>query len=298
MDSVVDEPFGEEWVAEEPIAGEDEPEEIAPVETPPSSGQTLRDAVRAMTRGQVLVAALMVFIAGATMFYALAFMNIYRQPHPWVTISDWIYRNVPAGSTISNEHWDDALPLGQVVDGRSRNFEEYKHVEASNYEDDNQAKLNMLVNVITKADYIVLATNRLYDTVPRLADRYPITKRYYELLFAEQLGFKLVAFSASYPSFMGVTFVNDTLVDPKLPTPELLRTSKPSGLVINLGKADESFTVYDHPMPLVFKKVEAIPEAQVRAMFEARCSWPRTTRSSARPPPAKARARPQPRPSC
>ncbi len=254
--------------AGEPVGEEPAAMEMPEVETPPFSVRMLRDAITSWTRGQALVAALMILVVGATAFYALAFMNVYRQPHPWVSISNWIYRNIPAGSTISNEHWDDALPLGQNVDGRNRNFEEYKHLEAKNYEDDNQAKLDMLVGVITRSDYIVLATNRLYNTVPRLADRYPITKLYYELLFAEKLGYKLVAYSAVYPSFMGVTFMNDTLVDPALPQPELMRANKPTGLVINLGKADESFTVYDHPMPLVFKRVESIPEAQVRAMFD------------------------------
>ena len=42
---------------------------------------------------------------------------------------------------------------------------------------------------------------------------------------------------------------------------------RPGGIVLNMGKADESFTVYDHPMPLIFKKVESIPDAELRAMF-------------------------------
>jgi YYY domain-containing protein len=262
----IEEPEEPEGIPPAALPDEIEPEPSAP--TPPLSLQTLRSVVASWTRAQVVVGVVMAFVVLGTVFYALAFMNIYRQTHTWITISEWIYRNVPAGSTISNEHWDDALPLGRRVDGQQRNFEQYKHVEAKNYEDDNQAKLDMLVANITKADYIVLATNRLYGTISRLPERYPITSLYYELLFAEKLGFKLVAVSAVYPSFLGVTIMNDTLVDPNLPRPELLRTSKPAGLVINLGKADESFTVYDHPMPLVFQKVEQIGEAQVRAMFD------------------------------
>jgi len=248
-----------------PLAAVEEQSALVPAQ--PLSTAGVAQALRSWTRGQLVVGALMAFVIAGTVFYALAFMNIYRQVHPWISISEWIYRNVPVGKTISNEHWDDALPLGRNVDGVQRTFEQYKHVEATNYEDDNQAKLDMLVNVVTKADYIVLATNRLYGTIARLPERYPITSRYYELLFAEQLGFKLVAFSAVYPSLAGVTFMNDTLVDPPLATPALLAGNKPAGLTINLGKADESFTVYDHPMPLVFQKVQALPEQDVRALF-------------------------------
>ena len=96
------------------------------------------------------------------------------------------------------------------IDGRQRTFEEYKHAEMKNYEDDNQAKLDMIVSNLYKSDYIVLATNRLYDTISRLPDRYPITSRYYELLFAGKLGFELVADAQVYPNLAGVTIKNNT----------------------------------------------------------------------------------------
>lgn len=236
-------------------------------EVEPAPASSLSALLAQTTRAQVAVAALIAFVVLSTVFYALAFMNIYRQPHPWVAMSEWIYRNVPAGTTAAIEHWDDALPLGRRIDGRQRLFEEYKHVEMKNYEDDNQAKLEMFVSNIQKSDYIVLATNRLYGTIARLPERYPVSARYYELLFAERLGFKLVAYNAVYPSLLGVTIMSDTLVEPALPRPALLAQKRPGGLVINLGKADESFTVYDHPLPLLFQKVEQIPESDLRAMF-------------------------------
>jgi len=259
-----------------PPAGESAVPAVMPlptVEPIPAAGlpapqpRHIRDMLMSITKGQMVVGGIMFVIIAATMFYAFAFLNVYRQTHPWVTISEWIYRNVPPGSTIANEHWDDALPLALRVDGQERRYEQYKHVEMANYEDDNQTKLDMIVNNLQKADYVVLATNRLYDTIPRLGDRYPITKRYYELLFAGKLGFKLVAAAATYPSLFGVTIMNDTFVDPKLPRPAALSQTVPPGLVINLGKADESFTVYDHPMPLVFQKVENITPDDMRAMF-------------------------------
>ena len=41
---------------------------------------------------------------------------------------------------------------------------------------------------LERSDYIILSSNRLYNTIPRLPERYPLTSRYYELLMAEQSG--------------------------------------------------------------------------------------------------------------
>ena len=138
----------------------------------------------------------------------------------------------------------------------------------ANYEEDNAVKLNWMVDNIRASDVIVLATNRLYGSIARLPDRYPLTTAYYELLFSEQLGFKLTGFAATYPSLLGVTLVDDTFSDPRLPVPPLLAAYKPSPLVLNLGRADESFTVYDHPKPLVFQKVRQLSAEELRALFE------------------------------
>lgn len=248
-------------------ADEAEFSEPAPPALPPFSLGLVRETVRSWTRAQQALAVGLGMVIFCTVFYAVAFARIYAGPHPWVTISQWIYRNAPIGSTHAIEHWDDALPLGMRLDGQGRNFEQYKHVEMKNYEDDNPAKLEMFVANLQQADYIILASNRLYGSTARLPDRYPMTQRYYQLLFGEQLGFKLVATAQLYPNLFGVCFVNDTLTDPALPVPELLKQQKPCAFPIHMGKADESFSVYDHPMPLVFQKVEQKSEAELRGLF-------------------------------
>jgi YYY domain-containing protein len=48
----------------------------------------------------------------------------------------------------------------------------------------------------------------------------------------------------------------------------LLANYQPSPLVLNLGRADESFTVYDHPKPLVFQKAQQLSAEELRALFE------------------------------
>lgn len=203
-----------------------------------------------------------------TIFYAFAFANVYTQPHPWIQISEWMYKNLPANSIIATEHWDDRLPLGMTIDKQWRTAESFGHKDMANYEEDNAVKLSWMVDNIRSANVIVLATNRLYGSIARLPDRYPLTTAYYELLFSEKLGFKLTAFAATYPSLLGVTIVDDTFSDPRLPVPSLLADYRPSPVVLNLGRADESFTVYDHPKPLVFQKVQQLSAEELRALFE------------------------------
>lgn len=205
----------------------------------------------------------------ATIFYALAFANIYSDRHPGVRASEWVYQNVPDGSHIAREHWEEGLPVAvQSADGQ---HDARKHGYVINtlnmYDPDNSAKLDHLVQVLGDSDYIVFYSQRLYGTLPRLPERYPLSREYYRLLFSEQLGFRLEAAFASYPSLLGVAFVDDTLSDPGLPTPALLAGAQPAPLSLNLGRADESFTVYDHPKVLIFKKERQLSAAELRALL-------------------------------
>ena len=71
--------------------------------------------------------------------------------------SDWIYANVPPGAALGVEHWDDALPLR--LPGRDR---KYADVSMTLYDEDTPEKARRLVESLRKADYLILASNRLY----------------------------------------------------------------------------------------------------------------------------------------
>ena len=53
---------------------------------------------------------LTVALAGIAI-WTTAFSSIYRHDHPRIAASKWIYANVPMGSAISSEDWDDSLPV-------------------------------------------------------------------------------------------------------------------------------------------------------------------------------------------
>ena len=198
------------------------------------------------------VAAGMVALVAVTGLYALAYTGVYQTPHTAVRSSEWIKRNVPEGSVILMEHWEEGLPdLGR-----------YDVPRLPVYEPDTPRKLDRLAAELVRGDHILFYSNRLYGTITRLPERYPVTSAYYRLLFGGELGYLLANVETSYPNLAGVTLVDDTYGRPGLPTPQ--GQEKPQGLNINLGYADESFSVYDHPKGLVFENVERLDEDTIR----------------------------------
>jgi len=184
---------------------------------------------------------ILVAFVGAVLYSVSFVVGVYGREHTWITASKWIYENVPDGSTIAVEHWDDELPKPLPQPWGHAQQHGYNHVRLGLYEEDNEAKFQLLKEQLRQADYIALASNRLYRSIPRLPPRYPMTIRYYQLLFSEQLGFKKVAEFTARPRL--------------------------NGWERNDDNADESFTVYDHPKPIIFKKVRDLSDEEWNALL-------------------------------
>ena len=187
-----------------------------------------------------------------TLFQALAFVSIYGEKHTAVRASEWINENVDSGSILIKEHWEESIP----------EMYKYEIKELQLYEDDTKEKIEKVSNILSSGHYLILFSNRLYGTIPRLSERYPITSGYYQALFKEQLGYSLVkeASQTQYPEIFGISFINDTYSKPNLmlATPEVYK-----GKVVNLGYLDESLTVYDHPKVLIFKNTGNLNSRQI-----------------------------------
>ena len=166
-----------------------------------------------------------VLVASFTLLWTLGFSSIYRQPHTRIEASQWIYDNIPAGATIACEVWDDWLPLPQP--GRPGPGV-YHQIDLPLYEADNADKRGRLLARLNQADYIVIASQKLTDSIPRMPHRYPFTISYYEGLKDGSLGFDKVAeFTRDLP-FLGTR--------------------------ISTRSAEEAFSVYDHPPVTIYKK--------------------------------------------
>ena len=202
--------------------------------------------------------AAVVGVAGATALYALAYAGIYSRSHPAVEAAAWMdAQELPSNTVVLREHWDDSIPgLGR-----------YDVRELPLYNPDGPQKTDLLSRELAEADYLVLYSSRLYGSIARLPDRYPMSSRYYSLLFGGDLGYELVHFEANHPSLPGLALVNDTFSRPGLPTPEPLAQHRPAFATFDLGHADDSFVVFDHPLVLVFQNTAGLPVGAMQALF-------------------------------
>jgi uncharacterized membrane protein len=187
-------------------------------------------------------------LAGLVLFgaiiWATMFVNgVYATEHTWVTASRWIYNNAPEGACIAVEHWEEGVPRdwAWLEPGMSPGYHGYAQPQLPMYDPDTEQKYQVIRDTLRNCDYLVIASNRMLRTLPRLSERYPMSTKYYESLFAGQLGYELAA---------------------QFETPPRL-----GPLVFDDQEADESFTVYDHPRAYVFKKGRELSDEEWFALL-------------------------------
>ena len=127
----------------------------------------------------------------------------------------------------------------------------YSHFE------DVEFKRDQLQVILDETDYVMVPTNRRYDSQARIPARWPMTNRYFEALFSGELGFELVTlFNESFE--LGPLKVSDQ----HLPVYD-----SPSWL--NEFEAEEAFHVYDHPAVFVFRKTDDYSPANTWAVLNS-----------------------------
>ena len=163
--------------------------------------------------------------------------------HTFVTGSKWFHLNVPEHSIVLSQHWDEGFPL-DLKENKNNKYETdqlelYEHFGS---ETEDEKKSDYLAGKLEKGEYIVAQTKRLYGATRNVKERYPITNKYFDLLFSGRLGYKLVKSFTSYPTLLGIEIDDDL--------------------------ADESFSVYDHPKVLIFKKFKELTKDEYKNLLE------------------------------
>jgi hypothetical protein len=156
-------------------------------------------------------------------------MRIYLQENTRVQASEWIYANIPNMSKIAGEHWDDNLPL-PIMNTFGKNF---ITTQLTVYDPDSPEKINTLSQDLSRSDYFIISSRRVYYSILVNANKYPFTCNFYKLLFAEKLGYKLEKSFTNYPFYFSDDF------------------------------ADESFQSYDHPPVYIFKNEKKLSASQI-----------------------------------
>lgn len=180
----------------------------------------------ALTRKMKLpVKSILLFICSLWLF---AFISIYFHLHSRVAATIWAHEHIPVNSTILYEYWDDPLPLPMVRYATNS----YNLVPLPVFDQDTPEKWQRMQSLFDSADYYILSSNRGWGSMPTVPRQYPQMTRFYADLFAGKTPFTLIKEFTSYPSFSYI------------------------GIPLDFPDqwADETFTVYDHPKVMIFKR--------------------------------------------
>ncbi|OGG01805.1 hypothetical protein A2Z33_00895 [Candidatus Gottesmanbacteria bacterium RBG_16_52_11] len=160
----------------------------------------------------------------STIAWGLSFSAVYLKPNPLVSASGYIYKNIPAGSSVCTERNNTAIPLPQG--GSTPDV--YRQPSFDFYAPDSPAKSTGLTRWLGSCDYFVITSRRVYGTVLNLPETFPETGKFYRSLLSGSAGFVRIAEFESYP--------------------------KLGPLIINDDASEETFAVFDHPKVMIFRR--------------------------------------------
>jgi hypothetical protein len=154
--------------------------------------------------------------------WPFAFMHIYTAPNTRIEATDWINSNLPPGSKIITEHWDDIVPL--------RNEGSFIIDQIGVYEPESAIKWDTINRALDSSDYFIISSERVYQSILNWPERYPYTTQFYKALFAGETDYQLIKSFTSYPriGFLDIEFPDDD--------------------------SPESMTIFDHPAVFVFER--------------------------------------------
>ena len=168
-------------------------------------------------------------------------MNYETELVQTITLEKFIIdNNFNSGSILVKEHWDESLPFKN----------NYIINEIPLYDYDSTSKIQSISIALSNSDGMFISSKRLFGTIPRLDERYPLSTNYYYKLFDGSLGFGLLKSQSKDLEFLGVTYFSDPFNRVKNLNFEKENKSK---FNINMGWTDESFNVYERPEIFIFK---------------------------------------------
>ena len=180
----------------------------------------------------------------------IAWEGDWDDPIPWTVCplpDDVVYRdNLPSGLSSYD------CPAVNMFGGHVQGIKLWMVAE------DNEDKIAAMTTALDQADYLVISSNRFYDSLSRIPWRWPMSLAYYEALFDGRLGFALERQFESAPT-LGPFRIRDQ-VTPLDDLPDWVNEH---------WEAEEAFHVYDHPIVLVFKKTDAYSAENTRAILES-----------------------------
>jgi hypothetical protein len=174
-------------------------------------------------------------LVGIALLPGIVFSSIYFRPDIRLLASEWIIKNLPPGARVLSEG-GNVIDLPIQLTDPSRllvtNFDFYRL-------DEDPQLFPRLMDSLNENDFILVPSRRLFANHSRLPQKYPLTARYFQLLFSGQLGF------------------------------EPIKTFFPFGSsLLSDESAEETWSVFDHPVIRVFQKKVSLTRRQYEELFK------------------------------
>lgn len=179
----------------------------------------------------------------------LAFMSIYSHEDTRVTSSRWIYKYIPDKSYVLSETANVIdIPLGLPKDQRPTTNDQMTVISFDFYHlNENPILFNQLISHLEKADYIFIPSRRIFKNHDLQPQKYKLVTKYYQLIFSGALGFEKQTEISSFPAL--------SLGSLKWEFPD--------------ENAEETFTVFDHPVIRIYKKVTSKTTEEYNSLFRS-----------------------------
>lgn len=171
---------------------------------------------------------LLIILITTTIIWSYAFFSIYLRPDVRIVASSWLEKNLPNNSTIMIEG-------GNMIDiPLSGNFNRSSY-DFYNFDYDKLTRMNIYKG-LENSDYFIVQSRRVFLNHQRSRVYFPKTAHFYDLLFSKKLGFEEIKEFNSYPMLSFNNF--------KIEFPD--------------ENAEETWSVFDHPVIRIFKKINHI----------------------------------------
>lgn len=198
----------------------------------------LRNIKKRIGNTKIFFHALVTFPIVVSFIFAVAFFSIYLHPDVRITASTWIEKSIPENSTLLVES-------GNVIDIPLKGNFNRISLFFYDLETDSQTR-SKIASGLEKADYFIIQSRRVFMNHQRLPNLYPKTANFYNSLFSGKLGFKQINEFHSYPMLqignLKLEFADET--------------------------AEETWSVFDHPVIRVFKKIKQLSVGEYAKFLE------------------------------
>lgn len=187
---------------------------------------------------QFMLYALIGILAGTTALWTMTFFSIYTNPDIRITASTWLESHVQKGSSFLVEGGNTVdLPL-------SGNFQRTS-LDFYSLENDSFTR-EKIIDALYSSDYFLIQSRRVFYNHQRLPSLYPKTARFYDLVFDGKMGFTQIQEFHSYPRLKIGNWI----------------------LEIPDETAEETWSVFDHPVIRVFMKTKQLAKEDYAKFLE------------------------------